>query len=562
MKVIKSILPFFIIFIVGCITFWKLPQTFFQQDEWAIFENLMYADKAKVSLFRFLFFNSSTHLVPFTSLLNLLQYRLFGLYFPLYAWSAIGFQLVNALLVFVLATVLINKRWVAVLAGVLFLVNSISHQAITWIATTNGTAGSTAFMLLALISFSLYLLRSEKNGRFLWSAYILFFISLGWKETTIFLFLFFPFFWLCMSQKKTLHNGLKVIIPLVAFGVVYVFLRIFVALFLTSGSPATPASAESYLFIYLFRIIAMPIRVLSQSFIPVQMTLRLAQSLLPFAYPHFVPAGEPNPYFMESVVSDIIFFLFFCMIVVARFLTVYYLRKAKQPRFVSFIDVSLIFIATSALPFIFVPGTAGYLSLLDGRHLYLTGIFTAIFTSIIFYALFLTFRRRKIVSIALVIFLTSLIVYHISRIHKDIDTQVALANERKFILNKIIASYPIVSNKVLFYIKSDKAYYGLPSKETIPPFQSGFGQTLIVWYEQQGANFPSCMFADKFLYELISEDYRECNDRGFGYFRKEESLIKAIKQHDLSSDNIIAFSYLSKDGALIDITDEIRKNMQ
>lgn len=544
--------------VLAILAFGKLPETFFQQDEWAIFGTIIYADKIQLSLFDRLFvYEQRTHLVPFTNALTLLEYRFYGLNFVPFAITSIVLHLINALLVFVLTNVLLKKKWLAVLAGGIFLINSIPHQAITWIATVLGTAGTTTILLLSLVSFGKYLAGRERNWRLLLVSLMLFFFSLGFKETSIFAFLVYPLFWFVFSQRRSLRGAIKILLPLGVFGTLYILIRFY---FFTTFAPAVtaqPELAQPSLSVYLFRIVALPIRVLAQSFVPVPFILKGARVLVLLAYPHFVIDHTPDPYVVESVAADILSFFIFCVILVVRF----FVQRRKNRNVTRLIDVSLIFIAMSALPFIVVPGMAGYLSLIDGRHLYLTGIFSTVLFATVIYTAVAWLRKKRFAVLSLILFIGLVGTYHIAKIRKDIAYQVVLAKIRLPILEQIASAYPTLPRNVIFYVISDTPYYGLPYEEPIVPFQSGFGQTLLVWYNAHGQILPACFFERKFLYPLLSEDYKECSGRGFGYARKYDTLHKFITENDLTVNNVIAFSWNSKTSEFRDVTSEVRMKL-
>ena len=84
---------------------------------------------------------------------------------------------------------------------------------------------------------------------------------------------------------------------------------------------------------------------------------------------------------------------------------------------------------------------------------------------------------------------------------------------------------------------------------------------MLVWYNEHGENFPSCFFKGQFLYVLQSQGYRQCEGRGFGYFRKAEDLKKSIKENNLRPENVVAFSYISSENSLKNITQKTREKL-
>ncbi|MBI5153345.1 MAG: hypothetical protein HZA36_02700 [Parcubacteria group bacterium] len=559
----KRLLPAFIIYVaLSIFIFGKLPQTFFQQDEWAILGNMIYADKAGISLFDRLFiYEQDTHLIPLSNAVTLALYRLFGITFAPWAVISILLHLVNAFLVLVLAEKLVRNRLVAFGAGVIFLVSSISHQAVTWLATTVGTAGSTLFFLLSLLTFATYLEEEKQRTWQLLLTAFFFLVSLGFKETSIFGFLLFPIWWMIIGGRKTFK---KSIAPLMVFGCIaigYFFMRIFFTA-IAPPSVVLPELTQAPLEEYIVRAVAIPLRALAQSVFPLKFMLLFSRELIQLAYPQFFIGGAPDPYVVEGVAADIIslvvsiFVFLFCFVAAQIFIS------KKRSEGVRVITITLISIAASSLPFIAVPGKAGYNALLDGRHLYLTGIFSSILVATVLWGILLWIGKRRIAAAGILGLFLLAMSYHGLKIRRDIDYQVAIGGLRKSILNKVITLYPTLPKRVVFFVQSDAPYYGLPFEEPIIPFQSGFGQTLLVWYNAHEANLPACFFDKKYLYVLLSEDFKECKGQGFGYFRKKETFNQAIKIHAIKPEEVIAFRFTSSTNTLTDFTIQVRETLR
>ncbi len=136
-----------------------------------------------------------------------------------------------------------------------------------------------------------------------------------------------------------------------------------------------------------------------------------------------------------------------------------------------------------------------------------------------------------------------------------------MSTVRKSILNDINKQYPKLSPKTIIYVESDMPYYGLPIGENVVPFQSGFGQTLLVWYYFHGDKLPSCFFENSWLYDLLAQGYRSCLGQGFGYFRHYDDLVSGVKNYDISLSSVIAFSWNSDKGILTNTTNFIRAKL-
>lgn len=540
---------------LAVLAFGNLAQTFFLQDEWAIFGNYLYWQKANLSWFTRLFvYEQETHLIPLANAVSYLQFKVFGLHFSWYAYASILLHGVNAYLVYILARKLLKETRIAVISSLFFLVNAPAHQGVTWVATTIGTAGSAFFVLLSLIFLHHHVVARKA---FSWNFIIslcFFVLSLGFKETSIFLFVFYPLFVILTTRKKRKKILVGTLVSLFLIGIIYVSARVGMSGFWTQTAATAQELSQPNIIVYGYRFLTNPIKIAAQSVIPQAQIVAGAQLLMRLAYPQFMTGGTPDPYLVTSVASDIVTYG------IAFFLALFMLLVYPKAR--SVVLISVAFIITSSIPFLIIPGRAGYISLFDGRHLYMTSIFTSILMSFVYVLIYNAAVRNTFLRIATVIGLVLYIGWSARTIRRDNATQVAIANTRQSILATITRSYPTVPSRVVFYIESDKAYYGLPPEETIVPFQSGFGQTLLVWYNARGGDFPACFFERKFLYVLMSQDYKECEGRGFGYYRNFERLGSVVKAYKIESEHIIAFRFNSSANALIDISAEIRQKLK
>ncbi|MDP2638261.1 MAG: hypothetical protein Q8P26_04335 [Candidatus Levybacteria bacterium] len=561
----RNYLLVFIYLFAALITFGKLPFSFFLQDEWLIIGTYLHLDKANIDwLHKFFIYEQLTHLVPFTHLVSYSQFELFRINFFLYGAVAIAIHFVNALLVCHLSFLLLRIRFLSFVSGFLFLISSISHQGFTWIATTIGTAFSALFLLLCLIFFTRYLNDPETQKRTLLLSALFLTISLLFKEISIFGFLFLAFFWFIYKRKDFIKARMA-LVTFFPFGIIYLAIRIINLIIINiSNTGMETAFAQPGLEVYLFRIFTLPLRFISQGILPQEFIINLSNMLVNLAYPVFKNSEELillTPHIIESVGADIVSYFFSVIVIcISIFFIISY--KKKEENLSKIILLSLIFICLSSFPFILIPGRAGYNSLIDGRHFYVTEIFTSILLTSIGFSFYLLFRKSRVILIMLIVSFMLFSFYNIMSIRNRLHENVLIGNLRKGILEKISSTYPDIPQEVIFYIESDKAYYGLPPEEKILPFQSGFGQTLLVWYNEHGEAFPACFFEDQYLYVQESEGYRECGGRGFGFFRKMESLKSAIQKQNINAVTIIGFSYSSSTNTLSDVTEDIRKELK
>lgn len=554
---------FFTLFLYATIlflTYGNLPKTFFQQDEWAIFGYHISADKLGISLFNRLFIHQQeSHLNPFSNIATLIQFRLFGVQFAPYAWVAMMLHGVNTVLVYVLSWMLIKNRWLALFAGIFFLINSIGHQAIVWIATTTGTAGSTLIFLLSVIAGISYIQSGERRRDLLGLTMLGLVISLGFKETTVFGFILIPILWMIFTKKRSLGGGIRVGAAVTLSGALYLIAR-FMLLALRSAPSISPEVVTRPSFdVYVFRTVVIPVRVFVQSFIPQELHLVLARLAMRLGYPQFMIGGAPNPYLVESAAADIITLAGLLGIVVVIVLLRRSFQKTRQmhlSRVLSFVCAG---IWLSALPFIFIPGRAGYNALLDGRHLYLTSAFVSIFAALMVAGIVGKVKKNRPIMALLCMGIFLVGFYHIRIIRRDILNQVTVAKLRQSIVGSVLTYVPVLPRRAVFYVESDAAYYGVA--EPIVPFQSGFGQVLLVWYSATGMDFPACLFESEYLYIQMEENFKECEGRGFGYFRKPVTFNEALAVYKFLPDELFAFRFTSATNTFEDTTADMRRKL-
>lgn len=543
--------------------YWNLPSTFFQQDEWYGFSVYNNIDKiGGIGYFLkevFLTFGK-THYSPLTEVGDYLQYRLFGLHFSLYAYVSIFTHIVNSILVFIFVKQLIKMRVVVFLITLLFAVNSISHQAVSWIGTSFNTQGSNLFSFIFYILIVFYIKNKEKDKKVLSLSLVSLLIGLLLKETVA-AFLLAPFFYYFYQKEKNVHSAKRFMTPFVVFLFTYLTLR----LIMYFSAPPLFASANVELHqagipVYIYRAIVLPFRVVAQSLIPARYLLSFSEVLIRLSYPQYsYTDGSVDAVIRETAGYDIICIFISLIIFFAAFFS-YRFYKMRNETFSKGITLFLLITIISPLLIIFIPGKAGYVSLIEPRDLY-AGSFGAEGLLVLTLFGFLSWVWKEKAKGILIILVISLSVMHAVRVRADINQLEVMGTEIQYLLTKISATYPHLPQKVVFYTQSDKAYYGLPDNEKILPVEVGFGGMLLDWYDKN-ENFPACFYATTQFLDILGQGYKECEGRGFGYFRNITLLETSMKANILDPSSIVAFSYSSSNGELKNITQETRLKMQ
>ncbi|MBI5153349.1 MAG: hypothetical protein HZA36_02720 [Parcubacteria group bacterium] len=568
MKLTRQTVAFCILLVtIVFFTYRNLPKTFFQQDEWWSFGTMIAASQhgGFMRILADLTLESAkVHVVPIATLFQIALFKTFYLSFPGYAFFDIVMHSFNTLLIFFLSRLLLKQNTLSFFAALLFAVASIPHQAVSWFAAAIIVQGATFFSLVSIMLTLLYLKNPSKR----WYAYGSSLSLLGalfFNEYPLFLFVYLPLFAFIMTKKFTKSLLVDLAKPLAVTAALYLSIRIimwFVGKPIVLGQKEV--LAQPGLLVYLYRGITTPLRIIAQTFIPQLHLIRVSDLMTRLAYPRFMTAdGVPNPFIVESIVLDLISYLV-GFIIIAISITVYMrFRRQNDQTLAHALAASLLLIMASSLPFILVPGRAGYTSIYEPRYLYLGSAGASIMLVLWLTSFLRNFfpRSWKSMYFAVALLLIPYVWFHFQGIQKDLATLEKRSAIRKSLLTNVQHDYPRLPERVIFFTQSDRSYYGMPPDEPTLPVQSGFGRMLMIWY-QENEKFPGCLYSDLFLHDLIAQGYRYCDNRGFGYFRDYNKLIDSIKSNNIPVKNIIAYSWISNNESFVDITAEVRKKLQ
>lgn len=555
-------------FVFTYFTFASLFKTFFLQDEWQYFGSSIHTlSTSHPILYTILPFQGQlTHFFPFATLFFLGEYIFFKTNFTPYALVGLLFHLANSLLLYKIIKVISKNKIIALASALLFLVNSISHQPVTWIAAGIGTLPATALLLISILGFIYFLQSNQKKYFFLSVASLI--ASILFKEISLFVLVLLPAYWLFHSLFYKRSISKKLLAGFLSIGVFYFLLRlVFIFFQIRSSQPeigeAATSSTIASIAVYLFRIITISLKGLPQLFFPEKSLIAISDGLVKVAYPrHVIADGAVNPYISQSIVFDLVCYLFAVIICIIAYILVRSFIKEKKFSLVNATVFGFLLASTSLLPFIFIPGKAGYFSIFEPRNLYVGVMGASILVVMLIYKIisYLSKNQKKHFYL-MIIFLIPLFLFHITTTRGDIQKLERIANIRKSLLNSIKDKYPKLSQEVVFYTQSDIAYYGMSVDEKALPVQSGFGRMLMVWY-QDAQHFPGCLYENQFLHGLLDQDYKKCQERGFGYFRDYKKLIDAVKNNSINLESIISYSWNGSKEEFKDITEIIRGRLK
>lgn len=539
------------------VAYWQLPLTFWQQDEWHHFgvefiwrfkgfANFIVSDVISPFGVRFL---------PFTQLANYFQFSLFGENPVGYSLISLTIHILNSLLLYLVTLKLTKEKRISLIASLIFAVAPSSSQAVTWLMQHTGTLTSLTFSLISVLFFVDYL--EQKGDKKLFLSCLSLILAIGFKEIAFFLFPFLVYLTFLYRKGKEIKNiNYKAAGAVILTGLAYATFVIWSFLSRPREESAVFIPRSGFFQTLIRRMFSVPLRVTAQSFFTEKLIYKTASFLsrLPIIKAGAPKVGSPQyDVFVEQVVTKRLMYLLGLLILGFAFLAWRKLKGGKKNQVTKrrTILIALGFVVLSSFPLLFISPLAGNFVFIESRYLYVAIVGSSLLLAMIFENLFL--KHKRIGWILLVTFLT----LNIYQLNMQLKQQVSLGRTRKSILADIRARKPDLPDKVVFYTETDKSFYGLPADEKIMPFQSGFGQTLLVWY-QSTENFPADFFEGDFLWPITEQGYKEVNERGFGYFRDYNRLQEAVESYKLPKDSVIAFKYDSISNNLIDITDEIR----
>ncbi len=545
-KKIRNLIPLFVLVLLVLAGYLPIIFGFFQQDEWlGLARFIPFKDGSFSEVFLNAIAPSGTHYTPLATIVIYLMFSIFGLNYPLYAIVSIILHILASLLIFSLAKAIFGNSKLAFCAMILFGVSSAGFQATSWPIADISTHFSTIFGFLSLILFFKFMQKIKKH--LLIFSLITLLISLLFKENTIGFFILFPAMLFIFSSINK-SSKIKYSLIIILVGLIYLSLRLMMLHSLSQTFSQGNSNQPTFKFLY--NVVYIAPRAFSQSLVPSFQMYEITHGVT-----KFLPAsltgefGSPkyDKFVLESIFEIANILLFLGLVAFCLFLFKHSNSKASK-----IIVFSVLFVLINSLPLMFAPERAGIIFTIDSRNLYLisTGTIILIITigSLI--------RNKTNLIVLFLIYITLNLLWlsqQTSKLMKE-------GQERREILNKIKSEYPNFPPKSIIYTESDSSFYGLPPNEKILPFQSGFGQMLLVWYDSS-MDFPKDFFKNKFLWEITDQGYKESKENkevGFGYFRDFSLLTKAVEGNNIPLESIIAFSYDSQNKDLRNMSTELR----
>ncbi len=533
----KNLLAFLGLITLIVTVFNRLTKTFYQQDEW-IGLGLVFS-KGINSVFPGSFRGIDLLFVKGRMLSSFIFY-LFASYLPFQntpiALLAIILHTVASSLVFLLIKKLVKKPLLAFLGAAFFALNSVSHGAITWSVIAINTVSSTIIILISILAFFRYV--ESNRTKWLVLTGILLYTSLWFKETGLYLFVFFPLAAFLFKPRRIttfVKQFWWFLVPFVSIvGYRVLELR---RISTTANLYLTGANDNFFLTIFM-RLIIYPLTSFSLMFVPGGYFLELAREVLRDNYTFFASSAN-NILIAQSVILDLLAVILtgFILTLICLFL------RNETPQNFKKVMFWLAFILISFSPYVVLSKDFSYL---ESRYYYLPVVGAAVLFSWVLERAKATLGNKVFFPVVLPLVLI-FIFFHAITIKKAIDEQVLFSNLRLNFISNIKNLVPTLSNnKNVFYITSDKNYW---VDTNMLPFQQGSGYTLMVLYFDSG-KIPQSFLTDGYLFEIGSQGYREAGGLGFGFFYDKKELEKAMETYKLSEVDIIYLNYNYKAGKI------------
>lgn len=511
---------------------------FYQQDEWQAIGNNIILNNFSETFPNFNLLSFISVQERFAS--NALAYFLMGKFAfntTLMGVYSLLLHIINSILVYV-----IIKKWViqkglfAFFGALFFAVSDVSISAVSWFGTSLGTLPAATLVLTSLILFLVYIEGKKKKWLFL--SLLVLYLSFYFKEIGIFLLLFLPLASL-LFLKFTKKSFINTFWPFFVVFILTTFLRLVNLIFLSdrSGELFVTSARGNFLTDIATRAVMYPLTSFSLTFLPPEPMVNFAKFFTNVYYP-FIPSEHFN-LIAQTVVIDV-FAVFLTLVI----LFVIYLSIKNSPTQIKkMILFWTLFFVLSFLPYVLLSKSFSYL---ESRYYYLSNLPAGILLGFVGLSLrqFLTKWHLGTLSVILV---SLLILIHVKFLTADLKNLTQLSQERVDFIGQLKILKPTLDGeKNIFYLSGNHDYY-VPGNKV--PFQQGMGYTFMVLYYPT-RKIPKELIADRFLWNLNTQGYREINGFGFGFFTSEDELTKALKESGLSKDMVVSL-YYDSDGRFL-----------
>lgn len=556
LKKFESIVGVLFVLTVFLLSYYKVPFIFFQQDD--MFDFGLFISEGWGVILRGLGDSEVRHFVPLSRIISYTIYQIFGLRYWIYNIMGLIFHFTNGILVYLLARRMFKRRLSAVISILVLLSSSVAAEFIMWpIISLNSISLSFSLVSWLLIADEKIFPKIQGLSRGVVIS-SLFLLAMFFVEYSAGLILFIPLAVILISSGG-FKKKLNLLTPFTLVVIGYLLLRL-IPSFLNQGSAATSLISHNTTSSFFLGALGLVVRYFGQMFLGQPAIFFLSNTVVNTAINRALSLK------VDSISTENIIFpvvagtVGFLLIGVS----ILFYRKLKNANtgflYSKNFLLCVAFIIFSSFPYFLNSGSVGLFPIISSRYMYfgLAGMALCFgFASEIFFK-----SRNKAISGRLFFFITILFIcYGTWGNIRKANHLYSTGAIRLKIINFVEKHYSSLPPKVVFYTESDKSYYGLPDHEKILPFQSGFGQTLLIFLTQK-EKLPKEFYPGRYLWGIDAQGYKEFEERGFGYFRDFNKLVKTIENEKLPPESIFSFRYDSESQIPIDNTDEVRGRLE
>ncbi len=533
-----------LIILVSLISFWKINQIFFQQDEWLGLGGAIYRQEtlgtlgSVAQIFNFQNKNESTRFLPVTSIANYLAYTNFRLNTGIYGLLSLTIVIVCALLINSIVYKLTNSYLISTGTSILWVTNNLAYQAFTWIATMMPSLLTVLFFLLGL--YFLLVFNEKKKNHFFVASIICVTLSLLSKESSIFyLITYSTVIWFFFKKEFSKFKKIKLTVLLFTPLLIGLFFpRLLFSLYGQKNFSPSVASANRVETAY--NLLLIPARSLFHVYFPQTKIYELTYLANNIHY-----SAQTNGFVVESIITDALSLLIAFYLLLAIFIVVL-IAKTEHRKIILF---SLISFFASTLPFVIFKNDA---AVLENRFFIFPALWAGLLLSSIVFALFSRFGKFR--NVLMILVLGPVVLFYVSGIHKSLAQDILVGSYRKDIVNTVSEIKPeLKKNNVFYFYTDNNGFY---------EFQSGFGQTLAVFLYESG-KIPREVLIDRDYWDPSFEGLKSFNQGKFGYFMTYTKLAEALKNNnDINLDSVYSFYWDIQKHSVKNVSENIREKLK
>jgi hypothetical protein len=301
--------------------------------------------------------------------------------------------------------------------------------------------------------------------------------------------------------------------------------------------------------------ITFPSKIFSQTLVPTGQLIEISRAI-GFFVPDYITGLKNTTEYDQFIENKMLQIVNWCIFLTIGFISIKSYREKSKSYLKKILLYGYVFVIVNSFIYILSPSRSGNIPVVDSRNLYFPALGGVLIITLLLNKIFINFPKLYYFPFVIVFFVNLFV------LEKELHLLEEVGIERKNILMQMKNDYPHLPDKVVFYLVSNKSFYGLPESQKTFPFQTNMGYNLMIWY-QMTENFPSEMLdQSSFLYKIWDEGYVEFGNRGFGYFYNKEELIQALIKNKLKENSIISYKYDFYTKTIIDNTSNIRNELK